>query len=386
MSPSLTTTARGLGPNAKFIGVANGYNMLVTPALVVQRDSFLSNIAVLADRAKSAGLRLWPHAKTHKSSTVASLQIEHGAAGISVANIHEAEVLAVSGINNILVTSPVIGAEKIRRAAHLSTRVNGLRIVVDHAANVAEVDDALRLSKGSIGVLIDIDIGMGRTGVSDPLQLESLAYLISASPVMTFLGVQGYSGKIQHIESYTERQSIYTQQLDVLSQRVRTLRTAGHEVEMITGGGTGSIGIDIESGVITDHQAGSYVFMDLQYRNVETFPGTKGSLFAGSLTLRASVVSSNSIGTVTIDCGSKALSIDGPVPELVMQPLGIVYEYYGDEHGRLTIGQADKLGVGALVDLYPPHCDPTVNLHDFLHIVSDGVLTDIWRIDARGVL
>ncbi|KJC54077.1 hypothetical protein UP10_41150 [Bradyrhizobium sp. LTSPM299] len=370
------------------IGCSGSADRLTTPALVVDRALLIGNMVALANLAKRSGLRLWPHAKTHKSSELALLQLNHGAEGISVASVHEAEVLAHAGIRNILITSPVIGTDKIRRLVRLTSLAERLNVVVDNLSNVTELAEA-SVSAGCsrrLGVLVDVDIGMGRTGVTEVHQVVPLARAISSFSPLEFRGLQGYSGIVQHIQAYSDRRRAYLGQLDLLGKCVQALREAGFQVEMVTGGGTGSLGLDIESGILTDHQAGSYIFMDLQYRNVEIFEGQDHQAFQNSLSVRGSVVSANATGRVTIDCGSKAIAIDGPIPE-VKDPLSACsYEYYGDEHGRVSFDDQEVRLAGSTVELWPPHCDPTVNLHDHLHVVSGNVLCGIWRIDARGVL
>jgi D-serine deaminase-like pyridoxal phosphate-dependent protein len=199
--------------------------------------------------------------------------------------------------------------------------------------------------------------------------------------------VQAYSGRVQHINDYRERRRIYWTQLDRLEACLEALENAGVPAPIVSGGGTGTFAIDVERGLYTESQAGSYIFMDVEYNDVELFEGSPRP-YDVSLTLRASIISTNVPGHVTLNAGFKSFATDGPLPRLHGEAFaGARYELYGDEYGRLILGAGQCApGIGTCVELVTPHCDPTVNLHDHLHVIEGDTLVDIWRIDARGVL
>jgi 3-hydroxy-D-aspartate aldolase len=334
------------------------------------------------------GLESRPHAKTHKCSEIARRQRAAGAVGICVASLREAEVMAQAGIGGLLVTSPVAGDAKTARFVRLCQDKTDIMVVVDHPDNAQALGAAARSSGTSIRVLVDVDIGMHRTGVASAAAAVVLAQFIGKTEGLVYSGVQGYSGRVQHIDAYAERDRTYSAQLRTLRDAVSALTEAGLAPAIISGGGTGTLGIDCAGGLMTEQQAGSYIFMDVEYNTVEIFADKNAQPFETALTMRNTVVSANARGFVTIDGGFKCFATDGPTPMVRSgAPEGARYEFYGDEHGRIVFAREDQtLALGSAVELVTPHCDPTVNLHDHYHVVQGDVLVDIWPIDARGVL
>ncbi len=376
-----------LGPNEGLIGEAGARRRLTTPALVLDLDRFEANLAAMAGLAKESGQALRPHAKSHKCSTIAKAQIAAGAVGVCCASLREAEAMVAAGVAGVLITSPVVGDAKIGRLAALAAATPGLKVVADNPRNVTEIDAAVGGTGANLKMLVDVDPGMGRTGVVGSQTALALARDIDRAGNLSLAGVQAYSGMVQHIETYAARRETYGAQLDDLRQLCDALTDAGLPPEIVTGGGTGSHHIDREIGVLNELQAGSYAFMDVQYNAVEILPDATLP-FETALTVRCSVVSNNAEGYVTIDGGLKCFATDGPEPAVASgAPPGASYSFMGDEHGRITFANAgEHLEIGASLELITPHCDPTVNLHDFIHCVRGDTLADIWPVDARGVL
>jgi D-serine deaminase-like pyridoxal phosphate-dependent protein len=156
-------------------------------------------------------------------------------------------------------------------------------------------------------------------------------------------------------------------------------------VPIVSGAGTGTFDLDPEARVLTELQVGSYVFMDVDYHRALA-DGRNAPPFETALFVSTAVVSVNAPGYVTCDGGLKCFATDGPAPEPASgAPRGSRYEFFGDEHGRLVLPPgAPKPPLGAIVECVTPHCDPTVNLHDFYHVVRGDTLVDIWPVDARG--
>jgi len=259
-------------------------------------------------------------------------------------------------------------------------------VVIDHPASVAAWTEALGQAKRKLPCLVDVDLGMGRTGAASADDAVAIARRIDASPTLAYAGVQAYSGRVQHIERYAERRRVYLDQLKKLSAAVEALKGAGLPAKIVSGGGTGTFAIDLEHKLYTESQAGSYLFMDVEYNAVELFRGARNP-YSTSLLMRTSVVSANVAGHVAINAGFKCFATDGPVP-LLHGALAkkARYEFFGDEYGRVVLGKGSRPPkVGRAIDLVTPHCDPTVNLHDFYHVLSGDTLIDIWPIDARGV-
>jgi 3-hydroxy-D-aspartate aldolase len=361
------------------IGQPGSRERLNTPALVLDLDALESNIAVMADWARGAGLALRPHAKTHKSAAIGTMQIAAGAVGLCCAKLGEAEALAAGGIGSILLTSPVVTAMGIERLVALNARIADLAVVADHPDAVA----ALAVANGGkpIRVLVDIDPGIHRTGVASALAAVALARQIADASSLVYGGVQFYCGSQQHIATFADRRAAIVDRTAYLETVLAALVEAGLAPPVVTGGGTGSHRIDAELGVLTELQVGSYVFMDREYRDCDL-----GTDFMAALMVDTRVISANTAGMVTVDAGLKALATEaGPPLILAGAAAGTSYRFTGDEHGALIApaGVASP-ALGDRVTLMTPHCDPTVNLYDAYHGVRGDTLVDIWPVTARG--
>ena len=371
--------------HAHLVGRQGSRADLNTPVLVLDIDALDRNIAAMAGLAAARGIGLRPHAKTHKSVDIAKRQLAAGAAGVCCAKIGEAEALADGGITGILITSPVAAPHAIERLAALATRADGLMATVDHPDVARRIDAALAAQGATLDVLIDIDPGIARTGVASPEKAVDLARAIAALPALRWRGVQYYCGSQQHIEDYAERRAAIVERTDYLKTVLAALADAGFAAEIVSGSGTGTHRIDLDLGVFTELQAGSYVFMDKQYCDCD-LTGDGAVPFEVALGVDARVVSANHSGLVTIDAGFKSLSTDGGVAVVRRgAPTDSFFAFMGDEHAALVApGIGERMAPGDPVTLTVPHCDPTVNLYDHYHVIAGDTLVAIWPVSARG--
>jgi D-serine deaminase-like pyridoxal phosphate-dependent protein len=371
--------------HAHLIGQQGSRAALNTPVLVLDIEALDRNIAAMAALVAGHGVSLRPHAKTHKSVDIARRQIAAGAVGQCCAKIGEAEALAEGGIEGLLITSPVAAPRAIERLAALARRSPGLMATVDHPAVAQRIDDALAAEGARLDVIIDIDPGSHRTGVASIDEAVALARAIAAAPRLRYRGVQFYCGPQQHIAGYADRRAAIEERTRYLQQVIAALTEAGFAPGIVTGAGTGTHRIDLELGVFTELQVGSYIFMDKQYLDCELVDG-QPSPFEVALGVDSRIVSANHAGHVTIDAGYKSLSTDGG--DAVVRrgaPADARFAFMGDEHGALVApGIGDQLKPGAPVTLTVPHCDPTVNLYDNYHVVRGDTLVDLWPVSARG--
>jgi D-serine deaminase-like pyridoxal phosphate-dependent protein len=367
--------------NAHLIGRQGGRRDLNTPALIVDVEALERNIAAMAAFAAKAGVALRPHAKTHKSVEIARRQIAAGAAGVCSAKLGEAEALTDGGVDNILITSPVVGREGIERLVVLAARAKGLMAAVDHPDAV----DALAATGAPLTLLVDIDPGIHRTGVADPQSALALARKIAAAPNLAFAGVQFYCGMQQHIEDFQSRRGAIEERTAYLSGIVRLLTEAGIAPDIVSGGGTGTHVIDAALGVFTEFQVGSYVFMDRQYNDCD-LAGDGVTTFETALMVDARVISASHPFMATVDAGFKAFATEaGAPPILTGAAAGSAYHFMGDEHGCvIPPAGVSPPKLGDVVTFAAPHCDPTVNLYDAYHAVRGDTLAAIWPIEARG--
>jgi len=356
-----------------------------TPALILNLDVFNKNLDLMQAHCAASGLALRPHAKTHKCSRIAKAQLEHGAVGICTAKLGEAEALADAGLQDILVTSPQVTDNAFDRAIALAQRIDHLCLVVDHPDIVNRLNDKCAAAGQTLSVMVDLNVGTGRTGANVGKPSTQLALQVDQASHLRLRGFQAYAGHVMHIESFDERRAAAEQSANMIKQALADASAAGLDITIISGGGTGTYDIEPMLGVITELQAGSYCVMDREYLALY---GPEGSApdFAPALFVDVTVISANQNGYVTTDGGFKSFATDGPRPVIFDgAPEGAKYFFMGDEHGGIKLPDGTNgLPVGSRVAVTVPHCDPTVNLYDQIHVVQDGQLIDIWPIEARG--
>jgi 3-hydroxy-D-aspartate aldolase len=374
-----------LALHAHLIGQQGSRSALNTPVLVLDIEKLDRNIAAMQAFADAKGVALRPHAKTHKSVDIGRRQIAAGAIGLCCAKIGEAEVLADGGIAGLLITSPVSAPAAIERLAALAKRGIGLIAAIDNPDTVKRWDDALTSVGAMLEVVIDVDPGIRRTGVASPEAAVVVAEAIARSSNLTYRGVQYYCGTQQHIEDYAARRTAIVDRTDYLQTVIAALTEAGYQPGIVTGSGTGTHHIDLELGLFTELQAGSYVFMDKQYLDCDLADGPVPP-FETSLSVDARVVSANHDALVTIDAGFKSLSTDGGAAQVQRGAAPeTMFLFMGDEHAALIAPDiGTRLRPGDPVSLTVPHCDPTVNLYDYYHVVRGDTLVEMWPVSARG--
>jgi len=358
---------------------------LNTPVLVVEADALDRNIARMAALAGAQGVRLRPHAKTHKSVEIARRQIAAGAVGVCCAKLGEAEALAAGGVGGLHITSPVVSGPALARLAALNAVSERLSVVCDDPDNLARLAAEVGTAERPLGVFVDLDPGIHRTGVASPEAAAALAAAIVAAPTLRYEGLQMYCGREQHIESFAERRAAIVERTDYLRQVIAALEAVGAAPPVITGGGTGTHRIDLELGVLTELQVGSYIFMDDEYAACD-LTGAGDQPFERSLFVETRVVSANARGLVTLDGGFKAFATEGKPPTAGQgAPDGARVVFMGDEHSALIApGVEAALRPGDMVRLNPPHCDPTVEHYESYHVLRGDTLIEIWPVTARG--
>ncbi len=358
-----------------------------TPALLVDLDAAEGNLARMASRLAGTGVGLRAHAKTHKSPWFARKQLALGAVGVCCQKVSEAEVMVAGGVENVLVSSEVTAASKLARLAALARHAR-LMVVVDHPRGAAMLSEAVSAAEAEIGVLVDVDVGQGRCGVAPGAAAVELGRRVEGLPGLALRGMQAYQGAAQHVEGFAARRAVYAEALARMEETVAAFEAAGLSTEVRSGGGTGSWRWDVESGVLNELQAGSYVFMDSHYRSIGGQESEVYDDFAPALFVLTTVVSTPGPGQVVMDAGHKALASDsGLAPCLELE--GAVHARASDEHGVLELAPgARRPEIGETLLFQPSHCDPTINLYDFYHGVrggmEEGTLEALIPVAARG--
>jgi len=354
-----------------------------TPALIVDLDAFERNLAKMAAFAAERGVRLRPHAKTHKCPTVARKQIAAGAVGQCCQKVGEAEALVRGGVRDVLVSNEVVGAQKLRRLAALAHEAT-IALCFDAKEQVAAASHAATEAGVTLGGLVEIDVGMQRCGVSTPEAARELALAIAHAPGLVFRGLQAYHGTAQHLATWTERRAAIDRAASIVVAAVDVLRNAGLQCELVSGAGTGTFRMEASSGVWNELQAGSYLFMDTEYARIGGERGERYDEFAHSLFVLATVMSTPAADRAIVDAGLKSYSAEKGFPWVHGRP-GLEVTGVSDEHGRIHVAAgAQTLRLGDKVMLIPGHCDPTINLHDWYVGVRDGRVETLWPITARG--
>lgn len=351
---------------------------LDTPSMIVDLPKFESNLNKLMTTLLPSGKLIRPHLKTSKSSIVAQKMVAAGAKGGCVAKLSEAEVLAATGFDDLLITCEIVGAPKVQRLVELFRAHRNIRIVVDSEPAARAINTALAEAgiQEPIMTLIDLDVGLHRTGVK-PEEALGLARVLDGLEGLKLMGVQGYEGHLQHLHDAEERKRECLASMETLTRTAETLRKNGFNIEVVTTGGTGTAEFCATVPGVTELQPGSFAFMDTDYRNAV------GSFYSNSLTILATVISKQGPRAVTIDTGLKSLTTDSGLAEC--KDSRYTYGVLGDEHGSLVWEEGTPdLEVGDRVEMIPSHIDPTVNLHDFYYAYRDGVVEEIWPVETRG--
>ncbi len=383
--------------------IGKSVNEIDTPALVIDLDAMKRNLARMAEFAKKHNVRWRPHAKLHKSASLAKAQMRAGAIGVCVQKTAEAEIMVAGGITNVYISNEVIAPAKLARVAALTQKVAAqggqLSIAVDSTEGVIRLAQAMteaRIKNKSAGatvidVFVEIDVGQGRCGVEPGAAAVTLVLEIRKHPALRFAGLQAYHGKAQHMRSAQERRDAITKAVEAVLLTRKLIEAQGITVDLVTGAGTGSLMLEAASGVYGELQAGSFMFMDADYAQNERDPSQPQ--FEHALFVKTQVISTHG-GHAVCDAGHKSHAIDSGLPlvHAFDNESELAYFNGGDEHGILRpAGDSKRLpGLGSMLWLIPGHCDPTVNLHDAMIGVAGGLrhgtVQRIYQVDARGAL
>lgn len=382
--------------------VGQAVKRIDTPALVIDLDAMDRNIERMARFTQQHGVLWRPHAKLHKSAHIAHLLEQAGACGHCVQKVSEAEALAEGGIRNIFISNEIVAPNKLERVAKLAKALNAqggrLALAVDCAAGITRLAQAMQDAQAgdaAIDVLVEINVGQNRCGADPGEAAVVLARAIQAQPALHFAGLQAYHGGAQHLRTAQERKAAIEQVLKHVNRTRHEFDRAGIEIPLITGAGTGTMVNEAASGVYGEIQPGSFLFMDADYAANQR--DAAQPLFEHALYVKTQIMSLSADHAVC-DAGHKAHAIDSGLPKLHALPAenALRFANGGDEHGVLhpDAEAGNHSGwlptLGETLWLIPGHCDPTVNLHDYLIGVRGGrlkgVVERIFTVDGRGAL
>ncbi len=359
---------------------------LDTPALVVDLDALEANVATMQRTVTRNGIASRPHAKTHKCPAIARMQLDTGSVGICVAKVSEAQALFDHGVEKLLMTTSNVTPLKIRRAMNLRKWCRDFIQATDTAANARDLSEAARAAGVVADVVVDVDPGGHRTGVTPGAPALELARLIDRLPGLRLRGLLCYDGGSQHVKGFEARQAQTLERLAAAAETRERMAASGLDTGIFSGGGTGTYNIDHQTPGFTDVQVGSYVFMDAQYLDVggAEDPDVYTD-FQPALTILTTVLNAQYEGRATTDAGAKACTVNRPWAR-VKGETGMSYTSGSDEFGSLRYGDdaSRTYAVGDKLELIVSHCDPVVNLYDRMYAVRNGIVEAIWAVAARG--
>ena len=360
------------------------FNEYDTPALLLDMDLAESNIRRMGDFFHGKKILHRPHVKVHKSPYLAHKQIAAGANGITCAKVAEAEVMANSGIDNILIANQVIGAQKLTRLANLSKHCH-IGVLVDNLTNAREMSKIASDAESTIDVLVEVNLSssldgiLDRCGVTSGADAVKLAHEISQLKNLNFNGLMGYEGALRKFTDLESRRNAVEKALGFLVGIKDQVEDSGLAVNVVSSGGTTSYNLASQVPGITEIQAGGYVFMDIGYRKA-------GIDFDFALTLLTSVVSRPKPEKAIVDVGFKAISAEHGMP-LIKDMADLECIGLNAEHGHLRLRQAsDFPSCGDKLEMLPTHVDTTVCLHDNYVLIRKGEVEGTAAIEARGKL
>jgi D-serine deaminase-like pyridoxal phosphate-dependent protein len=346
---------------------------LVTPALVLDIDAAQRNIDHMASELKSiGGATIRPHYKTHKSPDLARRQLAAGARGLSMATVWEAAILAAAGMDDLFVVNTVAHPAKLRAMAGLA-RDHRILVAVDEVPNAEALSAAATAAGSTLGIMVEVDTGMDRCGVDSAADALALARRVADLPGLRFEGITGYEGHCSLTRDNDLRHERQRLAMTFFTGVAALLEADGIPCPIRSAGGIATWNWTAAFPGITEIQAGTYVVMD-------NFHGVMVPGFEHSLTIQATVISRQS-GKVIVDAGNK--SVADPA-DVTIAGHDLPVFRFDEEHGIFDAAGGSPLQVGDTVALIPGYSPSTVNWYDAYHVVSDGVVVDIWPVIPRG--
>jgi D-serine deaminase-like pyridoxal phosphate-dependent protein len=349
---------------------------LETPTLLLDRAASDRNLAKMAAFFRDRPAKLRPHFKNHKCVTLAKRQLAAGAVGMTCAKLSEAEILVKHGIGNVLIANQVVGDLKVARLVRLAKEAI-LTVAVDHLDQVTAISRAATAAGSIVNLLIEVDIGMGRCGVSAGTPALQLAQQVVGLPGIRFAGLQAYEG---HLVNVLDRAERTTRAQSAMQQAVDTrlmIEAAGISVGCISGCSSATYDSTGTLPGVTEVQAGTYATMDKQYHRL-------ASEFENALSVLVRVISRPSPGKAVLDVGVKGVGSEFGVPALRDFPDVEIPFFMAEEHA--VVQNTPDWKIGQVLHLVPSHACTTCNLHREFVVHENGRVVEIWPIEASGQL
>ena len=356
-----------------------------TPALLVDLDKMEANIAKMQATLKKNNLPSRPHAKTHKTAAIAKYQIQTGSIGICCAKLTEAEAMVANGVDRVMMTTANPSVNKIKRAMAIRKAHANFIQAVDYEQNARDLNDAAKAAGIVADVVIDVAVG-SRSGIPPGEGALALGQLIDKLPNLKLRGMLSYDGGVQHAKGFENRKARALKTIEPNAETYNMMKKAGLNMEIFSGGGSGTYNIMHLVPGFTDIQVGSYLFMDMQYLAIGSETGDEVYTdFEPSLTVVTTVLNNRFPERLTTDAGAKALTLNTPTAAVIGEPT-MTYGAGSDEFGgiRFTQSPSKEYKIGDKLELIVPHCDPVVNEYNYMYGIRKGNVEVIWDVTARG--
>ncbi|HEU4508035.1 MAG TPA: alanine racemase, partial [Pyrinomonadaceae bacterium] len=356
---------------------------LETPAVVIDLDVMDQNLSRMADYCRRHELLLRPHTKSHKIPELAKRQIASGATGITVAKLGEAEVMLDAGITDILIAYPIVGVEKTKRLATIAEAAR-ISVALDSEDAARGISAAASERGVTIGVLVELDVGFNRCGVSSETEALALARKISSLPGLEFKGLMFFPG---HFTVMPDERSVLRMRVNELLDRVlAAFDREGLPLPVVSGGSTPTAYESHLFHGVNEVRPGMYIFNDRTTAGISA-----ASLTDCALSVLVTVVSTSVAGRAIIDGGSKTYSSDryqagdGRGFGLVKEDHDADLERLSEEHGHLNIQRSERrYRIGDRLSVIPNHVCTTVNMHEEIYGVRGEHVETVWRVEGRG--
>jgi D-serine deaminase-like pyridoxal phosphate-dependent protein len=355
-----------------------------TPVLIVSEEILHRNIAEMASFAKSVGVGLRPHIKTHKTVQIARLQIAAGAVGVTCAKVGEAEVMInEAGVEDVLLAYPTIGEAKYRRIVQLMEKAR-IVVAIDSIEAAMSISASMARHDRTIDVYIEVNTGQDRSGVLVGNEAVKFALDVARQPNLNLVGIMTHEGHVNSLGM----DDIEAAALEAGKRMVDTaekIRAHGIELPTVSVGSTPAARITPTVPGITEARPGTYVFND----NSMLRFGDQWKVEDCAARFVATVVSRTAPDRCVLDTGSKSLAMDPskarPGHGYIVGHPDVIIAKLSEEHGVCVLPEGEEgFNVGDRVEAIPNHVCPTVNLMNELAIVRNGAIVDHWKIAARG--
>ncbi len=357
-----------------------------TPQIVVDLDVVRENVQRAQAIATAHGVALRPHAKTHKLPAIAHMQLDAGAVGVQVAKLGEAEVMVDSGIGDILVGYPIVGASKLARLADLAERAS-VSVTIDSLEVATGVSEAAHAQGATIRALIELDTGLRRLGVAPGAAAADLAERVANLPGIELLGVFTHEGHVYgQGRTEAEKERLTYEACNATVETAEEIRSRGLPAPVVSVGSAGTFRFAVRCPGVTEVRPGTYVFNDLS----QIAQGAARPIDVAAFIV-ATVVARPTAERIVVDAGSKVLTSDRMLVPDPPPTFGAVWGHddwaiarLSEEHGVIELPASAEAKVGDRVVIVPNHVCPTINLTDFVTVVEAGRVTGRWPVAARG--